>query len=97
MSIIPKLVPLSELAQRQAEIFASLDEGPLVLTQENRAAGVLVDPTYWNQVIQELEDLRDALDAIDAYQTYRLNPSDVKPWSVVRESLVLELVSRSFG
>ncbi|MEJ5308669.1 MAG: hypothetical protein WHX52_02775 [Anaerolineae bacterium] len=90
MSIIPKIVPLSELTQHQAEIFASLDEGPLVLTQEDRAAGVLVDPTYWNQVIEELEDLRDALDAVDAYRAYKCNPSDVKSWSVVRESLVAE-------
>ncbi|HOU12496.1 MAG TPA: hypothetical protein PKZ84_05225 [Anaerolineae bacterium] len=90
MGVIPKLVPLSELAQRQSEILASLGEGPLVLTQEDRAAGVLVDPVYWNQVIEELEDLRDALDAVDAYQTYKRNPTDGKPWSVVRESLVAE-------
>lgn len=91
MSIIPKLVPFSELVQRQAEILASLDEGPLVLTQENRAAVVLVNPNYWNQVIEELEDLRDALDAVDAYQTYKRNPADLKPWSVVRESLIARL------
>ncbi len=90
MGITPKFVPLSELAQRQAEILALLDEGPLMLTQENRAAGVLVDPAYWNQLIQELEDLRDALDAMGAYQTYKRHPNDVKSWSLIRESLVAE-------
>jgi PHD/YefM family antitoxin component YafN of YafNO toxin-antitoxin module len=49
MDTKPKLVPLSELEQRQAEILAALDQGPLVLTQENRAAVVLVDPGYWSR------------------------------------------------
>jgi PHD/YefM family antitoxin component YafN of YafNO toxin-antitoxin module len=88
MDTKPKLVPLSELEQRQAEILAALDQGPLVLTQENRAAVVLVDPGYWNQMVEELKGLRDALDAIDAYQAYRQSPDYVKSWQVVRETLV---------
>ena len=88
MDTIPKLMPLSELGQRQAEILAVLDRGPLVLTQENRAAVVLVDPDYWNQMVEELENLRDTLDAIDAYQTYKQSPDYIKSWKVVRETLV---------
>lgn len=88
MDTTPKLMPLSELGQRQAEILAALNEGPLVLTEGNRAAVVLVDADYWNQIVQELRDLRDTLDAMDAYQTYRQSPDYVKSWQVVRETLV---------
>ena len=88
MDTKPKLMSLSEVGQRQAEILAALNEGPLVLTQENRAAVVLVDADYWNQMVEELKDLRDALDAMDAYQTYRQSPDYVKSWQVVRETLV---------
>ena len=88
MDTKPKLMSLSEVGQRQAEILSALNEGPLVLTQENRAAVVLVDADYWNQMVEELKDLRDTLDAMDAYQTYRQSPDYVKSWKVVRETLV---------
>jgi prevent-host-death family protein len=88
MDTTSKLMPLSELGQRQAEVLAALDKGPLVLTQENRAAVVLVDAGYWNKMVEELASLRDALDAVDAYQAYRQSPDYVKSWQVVRDNLI---------
>ncbi len=62
MDTTPKLMPLSELGQRQTEIPAALNESPLVLTEGNRAAVIVADADYWNQIVQELRDLRETLD-----------------------------------
>jgi prevent-host-death family protein len=90
MSAIPELAPISDLRLRQSELLSRLSEGPVVLTQRGRAAVVLVDPGYWNQIVEELDDLRDALDAIDAYETYKRDPATARPWKEIRAELTAE-------
>ncbi len=90
MSIIPELVPISELRLRQSELLSRLSKGPVVLTQRGRAAVVLVDPDYWNQIMEELEDLRDAVDAIEAYEAYKRDPATARPWKEIRQELEAE-------
>jgi len=84
MKAIPELAPISELRLRQSEILSRLSEGPVVLTQRGRAAVVLVDPDYWNQIVEELDDLRDAVDAIEALEAYKRDPSTARPWKEIR-------------
>jgi prevent-host-death family protein len=90
MNAIPELMPISELRLRQSELLSRLSQGPVVLTQRGRAAVVLVDPDYWNQVMEELEDLRDALDALEAYEAHQQDPSAARPWQEVRAELAAE-------
>ncbi len=90
MNIIPELVPISELRLRQSELLSRLGQGPVVLTQRGRAAVVLVEPDYWNQIVEELEDLRDALDAIEAFEAHKQDPSAARPWKEVRAELTAE-------
>jgi prevent-host-death family protein len=66
--IIPELIPISSLRQRQEDVLKKIDDGPVVLTQHGRAAVVLVSPIQWNQLMSELEDLQDAIDAVEARQ-----------------------------
>jgi prevent-host-death family protein len=68
MDIVPELIPISDIRQRQNEILARLIEGPVVLTQHGRGAAVLVSPDLWNSMVMQLEDLQDALDALESRQ-----------------------------
>jgi prevent-host-death family protein len=90
MNAIPELAPISDLRLRQSELLSRLDKGPVVLTQRGRAAVVLVDPDYWNQVMEELEDLRDALDAVEAYDAHQREPGSARPWEDIRAELKAE-------
>jgi prevent-host-death family protein len=59
MSKVPKQVPISELRTHQAEILEQIKQGPIVLTHHSKAAAVLVDPSHWNRLLEQLEDTRD--------------------------------------
>jgi len=90
MDMIPELVPLTELEAYMAEISGQVQKGPVVLTQNDRAAAVLVEPKVWNDLLMELEDLRDAIDALNAYAAYQREPDAVKPWREIRAELAAE-------
>jgi prevent-host-death family protein len=66
--IIPELIPISDLRQRQEAVLSRIEDGPVVLTQHGRAAVVLVSPSQWNQLMAEIEDLQDTIDAVEARQ-----------------------------
>ena len=66
MSAIPKIVPLSDLRIRQAEVLAQLDDEPVVLAQRGRPAAVLVSVEAWNRLMERLELLEDSLEAAEA-------------------------------
>ncbi len=66
MRALPELVPISDLRTRQAEVLASLAEGPVILTQHSRAAAVLLSTDQYNRMLALLEELQDTLDARDA-------------------------------
>jgi|JI10StandDraft_1071094.scaffolds.fasta_scaffold1216508_3 prevent-host-death family protein len=51
-------VPVSDLRNRQAEIIAELDHTPVMLTNRGEGTGVLVNPTVWNNLLDEIERLR---------------------------------------
>jgi prevent-host-death family protein len=66
MDVIPEILPISDLRQRQNQVLRKLSEGPVILTQHGRASVVLVSPEQWNLMVEQIEDLQDALDAIEA-------------------------------
>jgi prevent-host-death family protein len=66
MDVIPEILPISDLRQRQDQVLRKLSEGPVILTQHGRASVVLVSPEQWNQMVEQIEDLQDALDAVEA-------------------------------
>jgi prevent-host-death family protein len=61
MTILPPIIPISDIRKRQQEILEQVAHSPVVLTQHGKAAAVMVDPDTWNQIMEELEDLRDLL------------------------------------
>ncbi len=88
MNVIPEIVPMAELQSGLGEVLAQIRQGPIVLTQNDHAAAVLVLPEQWNTLVEELEDLRDALDAAQAYAAYQQAPEAVRPWREIRAELV---------
>ncbi len=56
--IIP-VMPVSDLRNEQAKVFNRLGETPVLLTQRGRAAGVLVHPDQWNEMVELLEDMEE--------------------------------------
>ncbi|RLC53760.1 MAG: hypothetical protein DRI80_19825 [Chloroflexota bacterium] len=87
LEMVPELIPLNQLSTRIRDIRERLRRGPIVLTDNDIAAAVLVEPETWNDLLAELEDLQDALDALTAYEAYRRDPESVRPWQEVRAEL----------
>ena len=52
--------PASSMRREQGEIFRQLEKSPILFTHHGSAAGVLVHPDLWNQLIELLEDKDDA-------------------------------------
>ena len=48
-------MPVSDLRTNQAEIIATLDNTPIMLTNRGEGAGVLVHPNIWNKLVEEVE------------------------------------------
>jgi PHD/YefM family antitoxin component YafN of YafNO toxin-antitoxin module len=88
--VVPEIVPIAELPQRQDEILSKLAEQPIILTLHDRAAAVLVSPETWNQMVEDLEDLYDTQDAAAAYEEYKRDPSTARPWEEIEAELIAE-------
>lgn len=65
MHLIPQTLPISDLRFKQNETLEGLDQGPVLLTKQGKAAAMLVSPDQWNQLIELIEDLQLALDAVE--------------------------------
>lgn len=66
MGMVTEVLPISDLRHRQNEILASLQKGPVILTQRGRGAAVLLSLDEWNMLLERLEELEDAADAVEA-------------------------------
>ncbi|MBP7964182.1 MAG: type II toxin-antitoxin system Phd/YefM family antitoxin [Caldilineaceae bacterium] len=80
---MPVVLPISDLCHAQAQILDRLGDDPILLTRQDKAVAVWVDPTQWNQLLEQLEDLQDALDGLAALAEYRKDPSQAIPLSEV--------------
>ncbi len=87
---ITRTVGVSDLRNRQKEILAQLSDGPIVLSQNNQPAAVLVDVELWNSLLEELADLQDALVALERRAAAARKPSDLEPL----ENVAAELLGR---
>ncbi|MCX7854427.1 MAG: type II toxin-antitoxin system Phd/YefM family antitoxin [Anaerolineae bacterium] len=89
VSMVPEIVPLRDLQSRLLSILDRLRQGPVVLTSDDMAAAVMVEPETWNNLLAELEDLRDTLDALGEYESYQKTGAG-RPWREIRSELVQE-------
>jgi len=87
---IPQTVGVSDLRIRQREILTRLSKGPVLLTQRNHAAAVLVSVEMWNDILEELQDLRDVQVAMERLAEARRHPSSVQTLEPVEAELADE-------
>jgi|GEM_PF-1769637 len=61
-----KTAPASDMNRRAKEVLAMLKNGPVALLQRSEPVAVMVQPTEWNKLLQELEDLQEVVAAYRA-------------------------------
>ena len=58
MNPLPQTVPISHLRQRQDEILAMAQKGPVLLLSRSKPAAVLLSPSEWNLLAAQIDELR---------------------------------------
>ena len=66
MKAMPQIVPVSDLRNDYNRVLVLADQGPVFLTRNGHAAGVLVSTTAWDRLFAKLEDLQDIVDVQEA-------------------------------
>lgn len=87
MQAVMQTIPISDLRFHQAAVLDRLQERPVVLTRQGRAAAVLVSPGEWNAVVQQLEDLEDALAVMQARLEIETGAEALVDWETVKTEL----------
>jgi PHD/YefM family antitoxin component YafN of YafNO toxin-antitoxin module len=83
-------IPASELRKRQAEVMARIKESPVLLTHNGHAAGILVHPQVWNDILDIYEQwLKDNLPTVDV--------SDAVPWEEFQRLQTSEVAVDAVG
>ncbi|MEZ4713486.1 MAG: type II toxin-antitoxin system prevent-host-death family antitoxin [Caldilineaceae bacterium] len=68
MNEIPQIAPVSDMHHRQNEVFAMMDNAPVILAQRSRPRAVLVSVEQWNQMMGELRRARLLIKAQQIYE-----------------------------
>ncbi len=84
MQAVMQTLPISDLRFRQAEVLDHLQESPVVLTRQGRAAAVLVAPDEWNAIVCQLEDFEDALAVMQARLEILAGDEELLDWETVK-------------
>lgn len=87
MNPVPYTIPISDMRFQQSALLARVEESPVVLTKQGRAVAVLVDPNYWNQILEELEDMADALAVAQARIAVLQGEEELLDWATVKQEL----------
>ena len=88
MQQLPQMASVADLRHRHIEIFAKLTEGPVLIANRNRPAGVLISPEQWDTFVEELDMLRDMVAGLEALlrlergeeETFDLTPDQLNAW-----------------
>ncbi|MCB0094252.1 MAG: hypothetical protein KDE46_00975 [Caldilineaceae bacterium] len=54
---LPQTAPISDMRQRQDDILTMTKGGPVVLLSRSQPAAVLLSPTMWDEIADELKRL----------------------------------------
>lgn len=87
VNAIPVTVNISELRQRQNELLARLEAGPVLLVQYSTPAALLVGVDQWNQLADDLEDLEDTVTALKVQLALARGETDLVDWPEVEAEL----------
>ncbi|HEY85029.1 MAG TPA: type II toxin-antitoxin system Phd/YefM family antitoxin [Chloroflexi bacterium] len=87
--IIP-VMPVSDLRNEQAKVFSQLGETPVLLTQRGRAAGILVHPDQWNEIVELLEDMEEGRLAEARWREIEEDASNARSFEAFAKELQAE-------
>lgn len=87
MQIMPDIVPVSQLRAKHKEIFAQVEQGPVILAQRSKAAAVLVSVADWNAREKRLEILEARLKYLEVKHQFAENPPEMITFDEIEESV----------
>jgi PHD/YefM family antitoxin component YafN of YafNO toxin-antitoxin module len=61
-----QIEPVSEMVKNYRGLLAKLGNGPVYLAARSKPAAVLVSPSEWDNILDELEALQDKVDVLEA-------------------------------
>lgn len=83
---IPSMVSISDLQRKARQIFEELDdEQPTLVLNRNRTVGVVLKPSIYEEIMEELEDWYAGERLAQLVEQSK--PSDFVPWEKVEEKL----------
>jgi PHD/YefM family antitoxin component YafN of YafNO toxin-antitoxin module len=84
---IPRMVSVSDLQRKARKIFEELDDAqPTLVLNRNRAVGVVLNPSVYEELMDELED-RYAGERLDTL-VRESKPKDFAPWEELEQKLI---------
>ncbi|MBV7335551.1 type II toxin-antitoxin system Phd/YefM family antitoxin [Chloroflexi bacterium TSY] len=66
MNATPQIIPVSELRNNYNRVLDLAQIEPVFLTENGRAAGVLISTDAWDRLAEKLEDFQDVIAILEA-------------------------------
>ena len=61
MNEVPQIEPVTRMQKDHRALLEQTNQGPVVLSNRGKAAGVLLSVAEWDSIVKEMNDLRIAL------------------------------------
>jgi prevent-host-death family protein len=87
MTIMPEVIPVSQLRDRHKEIFQQVADGPILLAEHSKVAAVLVSVADWNARERQLELLEARLKYLEIKQQFAANSPHLVSFDEIEESV----------
>lgn len=87
MTIMPEVIPVSQLRDRHKEILRQIADGPILLAQHSKPAAVLVSVDDWNARERQLEILEARLKYLEMKRQFAQNPPNFVSLDQIEESV----------
>lgn len=65
---------VSQLRADLSSLLSNLEEGPLVVLSHSKPKAILIDPDFFDNLVERIELLEDILDGRQAVAEYLANP-----------------------
>ena len=80
----PRIEPISNLVRDTNGFLASLNGGPIHLTQRGPEAAVILSAPEWRKLVEYIENLEAVVEMYKAEQSgdmVRMSPEDLEAWA----------------
>ncbi|MBV7330298.1 type II toxin-antitoxin system Phd/YefM family antitoxin [Chloroflexi bacterium TSY] len=81
MNYMPQIIPITDMRRSQPLMLEKLSNGPVYLTQRGRAAAVMLSPSHWEDMNEQMDDLLCAVEALKAKLAIAIGEEEVEDFS----------------